>query len=416
MINCCIFEDDTVSNLFPITETRPIYDCQVGMSTLFEKFYQSFKYSNITLHARAYLKSTLQESYKKFPINNINTGSPCLFYNGRSIITEELVNKIKKIDPNQNTLFTYKGTIIVAFLKGDLLEIAIHLLKELPNNSTFIKQLRSKCIVTELDECNIVNAPWDLIEFNKLYLETDFKNSKKLGIIKGHLSPFTSVYDESNVFIDKNSYVEDFVVIDARKGPVYIEQNVIIHAHTRIEGPVFIGKNSTLLGGRISNSTINQLCKVSGEVSNSIIESYSNKAHAGFLGDSYVGRWVNLGAETTTSNLKNDYSDISIKFEKNKIQTNKQFLGTMFGDHVKTAIGTKLNCGTIIRTGSIIFNHTFTTKYYPPFSWGTADKKTYFKLETFFLALERIMKRRNIELSDNYKNLYIFLHENYTKK
>ncbi len=415
MINCCIFEDDTVSQLFPITETRPIYDCLVGMSTIFEKFYEAFKNSNITLHTRDYLKPTLQETYKKYTINNINAGSPCLLLNGRVIITQSLISKINKIHPQENTLFTYKENVIVAYLKGDLLDIAIHLLTDPPNNKTIIKQIRPKCVVEELDECNIISNCWDLIEYNKTYLKTDFKNSNKLGVIKGHINPFTAIYNESNVFIDKGAYIEDFVIIDAKKGPVYIESNVTILGHTRLEGPLFIGKNSTIFGGRISNSSIGQSCKITGEIVNSIIESFSNKAHSGFLGDSYVGRWVNLGAETTTSNLKNDYSSISIMMKNKKIDTEKQFLGTIFGDHVKTAIGTQLNSGSIISLGSIIYNHKFLTKYYPPFSWGNGEKKQYYKLEKFFESIERVMKRREIELSDNYKQLYTLLHKNYTK-
>ncbi len=415
MINCCIFEDDTVSQLFPITETRPIYDCLVGMSTIFEKFYNAFKNSNITLHVRDYLKPTLQETYKQYTINNINSGSPCLLLNGRVIVTQSLINKINKIHPQENTLFTYKENVIVAYLKGELLDIAIHLLADPPNNKTIIKQIRSKCIVEELDQCNIISNCWDLIEYNKTYLKTDVKNSKKLGIIKGHISPFTAIYNEGNVFIDKGSYIEDFVIIDAKKGPVYIESNVNIHGHTRLEGPLFIGKNSTIFGGRISDSSIGKSCKITGEIVNSIIESFSNKAHSGFLGDSYVGRWVNLGAETTTSNLKNDYSSISIIKENKKIDTKKQFLGTIFGDHVKTAIGTQLNSGSIISLGSIIYNHKFLTKYYPPFSWGNGEKKQYHQLEKFFESIERVMKRREIELSDNYKQLYALLHKNYTK-
>jgi hypothetical protein len=128
MINCCIFEDDVVTELFPITETKPIYNCLIGMSSLFDKFYQAFNQSNITLHVRDYLKPTLKEATSnQFPINNINSGSPCLFFNGRVIPTSELVNKIKKIDPQENTIFTYQNHIIVAYLKGELLDIAIHL-------------------------------------------------------------------------------------------------------------------------------------------------------------------------------------------------------------------------------------------------------------------------------------------------
>ena len=417
MINCCIFEDDVVTELFPITETKPIYNCLIGMSSLFDKFYQAFNQSNITLHVRDYLKPTLKEATSnQFPINNINSGSPCLFFNGRVIPTSELVNKIKKIDPQENTIFTYQNHIIVAYLKGELLDIAIHLLSEPLNSSNLLKHIRSKCVVIELEQCYIITQPWDLIYFNTIFLhENDLNNSDKLGVIKGHLSPFTVIYNESNVFIDTQCHIEDFVVIDASKGPVFIESNVTIQSHTRLEGPLYIGKNSSILGGKISCSSISHSCKISGEVFHSIIEAYSNKAHTGFLGHSYLGNWVNLGAGTTTSNLKNTYSPISVIINDQKIPTNKQFLGTIFGDHVKTSVGTQLNSGSIISLGSILFNHPFETKYYPPFSWGSKPK-IFFKLDQFIESLERIMKRRDNELSDNYKQLISSLHQQYTQK
>ena len=165
----------------------------------------------------------------------------------------------------------------------------------------------------------------------------------------------------------------------------------------------------------MQNSSIGENCKIHGEVSHSIIESFSNKAHHGFLGHSYVGNWCNLGAGTTTSNLKNNYSNVTVINGKNKTNTQTQFLGTIFGDFVKTAIGTQLNSGSILSIGTSLFNHNFKEKFYPPFSWGYNEKQTAYDIDKFINTTEIIMNRRNIKLSKAHEELFTLLHKSYCK-
>ena len=201
MINFCIFEDDHYKSLFPITEMRPIYTCLLGTSTIIDKYISTFSNGNITLHCRDYLKATMKEQYKNYNINNINAGTNCLFLNGRVLINEKLEEQLKKIDPQENTLITYNQNIIAAFLKGDLLSQMIQLLSTTINNNQAIKQLRTHCIAIELEECNIINTPADLLEFNQTYIIKEFQELKNASIIKGNINPFTAIYNETNVFI-----------------------------------------------------------------------------------------------------------------------------------------------------------------------------------------------------------------------
>lgn len=409
MINFCIFEDDHYVNLTPLTDMSPIFSTLVGQNSIFEKFANQFNYGNITINARAYLKPYLKKRYYEFSINNINTGAPCLFFNGRVLLNDSLVNYINSIDEHNNTLLTYKNTVIATFLKGDMLNEIVPLMKSPPSNQTLIKQLRPNCITIECEDIDVIEFPWDIIRLNQKYIEHDFKQANQLGIIKGQLKPFTVLYNENNVFIDTGTNIEDFVTINAEKGPVYIEKNVTIQAHTRLEGPLFIGKNTHILGGKIKGSSIGQYCKVSGEISSSIIQAYSNKAHEGFLGNSYIGEWVNLGAGTTTSNLKNTYSTISSFQNSKNIDTKEQFLGSIIGNFTKIAIGTLLNSGSIIHCFSTLFNHDVNDTFYPMFSWGPPKKKQIYDIDKFIKTTQTMMQRRQCLLSDQEIELFHYL-------
>lgn len=413
MINFCIFEDNKQANLVPVTDIAPIYDLTVGINSNFEKFYSIFNYGNITLHCRQHLKPLLQKKYSDFAINNINSGSACLFFNGRALLNPSLIKKLKSIKENTNTLFTFKGNVVACFLKGQLLNSFIRFFDSLPENQDMIEHVRSHCVTEELEDVDMIEYPWDIIRFNPTYIKHDFEALNLPGIIKGDIKPFTVIYNEINVFIDEGCVIEDFVVLDATKGPIYIEKNTTINAHTRLEGPIYIGENSHILGGNIKQTSIARNCKVSGEVSQCVIQHYTNKAHYGYLGNSYIGRWVNLGAGTTTSNLKGNYSTVSIQIEGKSFDTGLQFLGSIIGDYSKTSIGTCLNTGTIVGLGSLVINHDFNTKYYPSFSWGNPQQEIRFDIEKFLQSLVRIKKRRNIEVTKVEEALFNLI---YTKK
>ena len=391
MISICIFEDAEINTLEPITHTHAIYDTMLGTSTLFEKIDNYFTDANISLHCRDYLKSITKLKYPDTMINNINIGTPCLFINGRLYITETIYKELNEIDEKHNSLFTYQGNVVAAYIRGELLEMMRAALNTLPSSKELIQFIRPKAICKELDHAHIIRYPWDLLQLNSDVISNDFINRNQRAIIKANVKPFTSIYNENNVFIEEGTTIEDFVVINAETGPVFIDKNVHIESNTRLEGPLYIGQNSQLLGGKIKNSSIGSHCKIAGEVTSSIINSYSNKAHSGFIGNSWIGSWVNLGALTTTSNLKNNYNPVKMLFNKNLINTEQIFLGSIIGDYTKTGIGTMLNTGTLIGTGSTIFDTGFHDKYIHPFSWGTPGNYTSHHIEAFFKTLSNTM-------------------------
>jgi UDP-N-acetylglucosamine diphosphorylase/glucosamine-1-phosphate N-acetyltransferase len=201
------------------------------------------------------------------------------------------------------------------------------------------------------------------------------------------------------LIIDPTARVEPSVVLDTSGGPIWIDARATIRAFTRLAGPAYVGPGSTILGGTIEAVSIGPVCKVRGELAESICAGYVNKAHDGHIGHAYLGRWVNLGAETTNSDLKNNYSTIRIWTPAGEVDTGTIKMGCLLGDHVKTGIGLLLNTGTVVGAGSNLYGAAMPPKYVPPFSWGTGDELTAFRLDKFLKVAERAMARRDVALS-----------------
>jgi UDP-N-acetylglucosamine diphosphorylase / glucose-1-phosphate thymidylyltransferase / UDP-N-acetylgalactosamine diphosphorylase / glucosamine-1-phosphate N-acetyltransferase / galactosamine-1-phosphate N-acetyltransferase len=199
--------------------------------------------------------------------------------------------------------------------------------------------------------------------------------------------------------------VEPGVVLDLREGPIWLDDGVKIQAFTRLAGPAYVGRGTTVLGGALAEVSIGPQCKVRGEIEAAVILGYSNKAHDGFLGHAYLGRWVNLGAMTTNSDLKNNYGSIRLQLADGEVDTGEMKLGCLLGDHVKTAIGTFLNTGTIVGAGSNIFGAAPPGRWTPPFSWGTTDPAQEYDLSRFLATAEAVMARRNVRLSSGQREL-----------
>jgi len=201
--------------------------------------------------------------------------------------------------------------------------------------------------------------------------------------------------------VGKGATIEPQVVFDASAGPIYVGAGTTVQAFTRLVGPCYIGRHCTVLGDRIATCSIGDHCKVRGELSNTIMIGYANKGHDGFVGHSYLGRWVNLGAGTTTSNLKNTYGQVNLWTPRGMQNTGMQFLGTMFGDHAKTGIGTCLTTGTVLGAAANVYGAETPPKAVPPFAWGSAPPYAVYHLDKFLEVAERVMKRRNVMLTDN---------------
>ena len=252
-----------------------------------------------------------------------------------------------------------------------------------------------------------VNTIWDAIYSNHKMLEKDFESARTDRFDKSMFSDCT--FYGNKIYIDHSAIVKSSI-IDSDSGPVYIDKGVRVGPGAIVQGPVYIGKGSIVNpGSKIrGNVSIGPVCKVGGEIEDSIFQGYSNKQHDGFLGHSFVGEWVNLGANTNVSNLKNTYGNIKVNLESQIINTGKNFLGSLIGDHVKTAISTNLNTGSTIGFGANVFNNDFSSKFIKSFAWGH-DGSTDF--EKFLLTTRKVKARRGQEVSNSeiklFKSIFI---------
>lgn len=244
----------------------------------------------------------------------------------------------------------------------------------------------------------LLAQPWDLMALNADQLGEDIPR-----FFPGYAAdelPGSHILGSGLLSLGKGVLVEPGSVFDVSDGPIRLSDGVTVRAHTRLEGPAFVGKESTVLGGSLSKVSIGPNCKVHGEVESTIILGYSNKAHDGFLGHAYAGRWVNLGAFTTNSDLKNNYGPVRIGGPGGSRDTGQMKVGCFLGDHVKTGIGTLLNTGSVVGTGSNLFGGRMPPTYVPPFSWGSGAELTEFRLDKFLEVAIRAMERRGMELDD----------------
>jgi UDP-N-acetylglucosamine diphosphorylase/glucosamine-1-phosphate N-acetyltransferase len=399
----CLFEDSNYSHLLPLVYFRPTYDLRCGILTLREKVEYFFPDIPISLHCRNYLADSVKEKNPNTAVNYIN-GSTCLLINGRILISTEVARELTNID-NNNTIFTKGDTVVAAKLSNANLT----LIKSIMSNPLTFTDLVG-CSIKEL-EVKIINFPWDLISKNGEEIKNDFSIlTSRFGNNKINGKIYDGVYllNRNNIFIDEGTMIKPGVVLDAENGPIYIGKDAKIFPNAVIEGPAFIGNKSAIkIGAKIyENTSIGEVCKVGGEVEGSIIHSYSNKQHDGFLGHSYLGMWVNLGADTNNSDLKNNYGNIKVIINGEKIDSESMFVGLTIGDHSKSAINTMFNTGTVVGVSSNIYGAGFPKKYIPSFTWGGTDTMISYDLEKSIDVAKKVMARRNIRLSDVEEKLF----------
>jgi UDP-N-acetylglucosamine diphosphorylase/glucosamine-1-phosphate N-acetyltransferase len=201
------------------------------------------------------------------------------------------------------------------------------------------------------------------------------------------------------VFVEQGATVEPQVVFDTSLGPVLVRAGATVQAFTRVVGPCYVGPHSTVMADRISGCAIGEWCRVHGEIGASIVLGHANKSHDGFVGHSYLGRWVNLGAGTTTSNLKNTYGTVALWTPSGVRDTGLQFLGTLFGDHAKTGIGLRLTTGSVIGAGANVYDG-MPPKAVAPFAWGGGAPYATYDPEKFVDVAARAMARRQVTLGE----------------
>jgi UDP-N-acetylglucosamine diphosphorylase/glucosamine-1-phosphate N-acetyltransferase len=206
---------------------------------------------------------------------------------------------------------------------------------------------------------------------------------------------------DHGLFVEQGAVVEPHVCFDLTAGPVLLRAGSHVQAFTRLCGPVYVGAGSTVTTDRIACASIGEVCKVHGEVSNVIFIGHANKGHDGFVGHSMLGRWVNLGAGTITSNLKNTYGTVQLWTPDGIRETGLQFLGTLFGDHAKTGIGLRLTTGTVIGAAANVYGSVMPPKAVAPWGWGEAGSLAAYRVDKFLQVAERMMARRHVTLSES---------------
>ena len=242
---------------------------------------------------------------------------------------------------------------------------------------------------------SILNHPWDLLAANQNRITDDIREL----FDQDHPTPGAYRVGAHQVSLGEEAIIEAGVHLDLRSGPIRIDSGVRVEGPARLKGPLYVGQDSIILGGSVGTSSIGPMCRVRGEVADSVFLGYGNKAHEGYIGHALVGRWVNLGALTTNSDLKNNYTSVRIWTPQGDEDSGLIKVGCFIGDHVTTGIGTLLNTGAVIGAGSNIFGGLMAPSVVPPFSWGSGEYFEDHRLEKFLQTAERVMARRGQKLT-----------------
>jgi len=373
-----LIENTDFKRFYPITRTKFLWNITTGIYSPLERYERQFQDVKV-----------LSIRFSQKPFSYLSEEFPEKIYQKDSLVNTIINSQYipsENLSPQMNTIgITKDGNFIYLReekIKPDIIEKIIN--KE-------IKSLLSKYKVIELENGIFLKDLTDIIKYNSQAIECDSFLVKR---DSNFITP------DNNIYIEKTAKIQQFVSLQAENGPIIIDKSAVVRSFTIIDGPAYIGKSSLIDSAKIrSGTTIKDYCKIGGEVEESIIESYSNKHHEGFLGHSYAGNWVNIGAMATTSNLKNNYSEVKLKIGEKQKPTGCIKFGSIICDYTKIGIGIMLNTGTVICEGCNLFNEgNIYPPFVKPFSWGL--NKVY-EIDKFIEDIQKMMSRRNIKLNEN---------------
>lgn len=393
-IECCFFEDDFLENFHPLTLTRPIYDLRVGILTLGEKWLYSLNIPNQPL--KSTLRNHLKGVFEEFTLSD--THEQAYWINPRFIPSDSITRSVKNLEKNEGIVSD--GQLIAARVTYKTHQKWSDHEIDLDDIST------SELEVTDLV---VLKNSWELFQMNENQIWHDIHLLENNFDKTDQDFPHAVFENQENIYIEKGAIIEPGAMLLANKGPIYVGKNATIMANSVIRGPSAICEESVVkMGAKIyEDTTIGPVCKVGGEIANTIFHSYSNKAHDGYVGNSVFGQWCNLGADTNTSNLKNNYGSVKVVDWKTQKQfdTGQQFIGTIMGDHSKTGINSMMNTGTLCGVCCNLFSDKYPPKYVPSFSWVSGNDIVPYHFEKAVEAMERMMQRRSIQLTSSYHNM-----------
>ena len=372
-------------DFLPLTFTRPVAELRIGILTFQERWKKLLEIEDIAFLTEDYL----QEKFKK------PESKESLLIVPNFLPTESVLEQIKKI--KQGEALIYQNEVIAAKL----------------NMRDFSLSQITK--MTDVDgELLFVKSPSDIFTYNQQFLDYDFelltrnRKSQELSETNNFLG------DKKDLFIEEGAEIE-FATLNCKTGKIYVGKNAEIMEGTMIRGSLALCEGSKInMGAKVYGATtIGPHSKVGGEVNNIVIFGYSNKGHEGFVGNSVIGEWCNLGADTNSSNLKNNYANVKLwNYRHSKfVDTGLQFCGLIMGDHSKSAINTQFNTGTVVGVAANIFKTGFPPNLVKSFSWGGMNGDESYKLDKVFEVMERVMQRRKVDLTDVDKSIISHIYD-----
>lgn len=395
-----IFDDNPIK-FYPVSLTRSVGDIRCGILKFRQRLQAIFFGDEDSVIIDETLVPLYKERHPDWTLNAISGDT--LFVNSRLKINSDIMKNIKTLQINQ--VIKDKANDIAAFRINS---------KKQSVKLNGLSSLLDKAGVTKVKDVLYQNIA-DIIMDNSRMIEFDFEQFFKDEENFIETEPGVTILNPYQVWIGEGAVLKAGVVIDASYGSVVIDEKAEIMANSVIFGPAYIGKNSKIkIGSKIYGGTsIGPVCKVGGEVEGSIIQAYSNKQHDGFLGHAYLGEWVNIGAGTNNSDLKNNYKPVTFySYEaKTRIQSGYQFLGSIIGDHTKTGINCTLNTGVVIGAGCNLWGKDLISEYVPSFSWGEAGALSTYDYDAFIQTTASVKQRRQLDLSDIEINLYRSIHK-----
>ncbi|MEO0559150.1 MAG: putative sugar nucleotidyl transferase [Bacteroidota bacterium] len=392
-MSLCLFEDARVAHLTPLTLTRAAFDLRVGARTILEAAVSAFPPSSLAFRTRPSVARVTAQEHPD-ALTDAPVGGT-LFLNARWLVREnEVTRAIQSAGHTGEARAFVQGDTLLALWHPDARqlngrEVGLELTEGIPQ-----EPVSGETVVTHL---------WDLLTDLSERIATDAHQLGGLGTIAGHVQDGAILVERDQIHLAEGATVRAGAVVNADEGPVWIGPGATVEENAVVRGPVVLGPKVTVkAAARVDNSAIGYWSKVGGEVHESIVHSLSSKGHDGYLGNSYLGRWCNLGADTNTSNLKNDYGEVTMHdaVAGTAIPTGRQFLGLVMGDHSKCSINTMFNTGTVVGVSCNLYGSGFPPRHVPSFAWGGSDGLVPYRAEKALRVAEAVMARRTRELTE----------------
>ena len=396
-----IFDDHRTAAFYPLALNRCLGDIRCGILKLRQRLEQFLGESDET---KIWMDPALERLYRqRQPGWLVNQAAPkgCLLVNSRLRVDRDSIKAVQSLAQGQ------------CLGAGDSI-LALKSNREL-NRLPELSELDGMGFQVIESELFLYQDLSDLIHDNERLLRFDFEQLLYDNDNYFETEPGVTALNPYSIWIGEGVNLKPGVVLDASDGPIVLDQGAQVLANAVIMGPAFIGKGSLVkVGAKIyGGSSIGPVCKVGGEIENSIFQAYSNKQHDGFLGHSIVGEWVNIGADTNNSDLKNTYRNVGYHsyLQGGRVDSGKMFLGSMIGDHVKLGINVTLNTGSVIGVGSNLWGSELISGFVPDFSWGTANSYDKYRFDRFCDTASAVKARRGLEFGHEEKELFQAIHE-----